>query len=224
MRVSVALSVWNGEPHVADAVASVLRQLGDDDELVVVDDGSTDGTLDALAPFGNRIRLIREPHRGLSASRNTSLDACRGRYQSFIDADDRWAPGALAALLEALETDVTTDVVVGLADEFLDETVHDRRAAGLREPQQGVRGWFMGSMLARRAVFDEVRFEEDRPMAITTDWLARARSSGVRFGLVDQVILERRLHAHNMTKDGGSYHQALLESLRANLDRTRPSR
>ena len=224
MRVSVAMSVWNGERHVADAVASVLRQLGEEDELVVVDDGSTDGTLDALAPFGDRIRLYREPHRGLSATRNTSLEACHGRYQSFIDADDRWAPGALAAQLEALEADITTDVVVGLADEFLDETVQDRRAAGLREPQLGVRGWFLGSMLARRPVFDEVRFEEDQPMAITTDWLARARSSGVSFGLVDRVVLERRLHPHNMTKDGGGYHQALLHSLRANLDRTRQPR
>lgn len=221
MRVSVAMASWNAAPYVAEAVRSVLDQLGADDELVVVDDGSTDQTREILASFGDRLRLHLAPHRGVSASRNASLDACGGRFQGFVDADDRWAPGSLAHLVGHLEASPDVDVVVGLADEFLDVGVVDPCAVGLRAPQQGVRGWFLGSMLARRAVFDQARFDETQPMAVTSDWLAKARDIDVVFAHCDEVVLERRIRPGSLTTDTDEYAQALLHSLRAGLARRR---
>jgi glycosyltransferase involved in cell wall biosynthesis len=218
------MSVWNGERDVIEAATSVLEQLGDDDELVVVDDGSTDRTVELLTSLGDRIRLLTAPHRGVSAARNTSVATCRGRYQGFIDADDRWAPGALTTLIEALEADPDADVVVGLADEFLDEALTHTPGVELRDPVQGARGWFLGTMLGRREVFDRVRFDEDQPMASTTDWLARARAAGVRFRPVDRVVLDRRLRHDSMTANADDYRSALIHALRANLARARSPR
>jgi glycosyltransferase involved in cell wall biosynthesis len=215
------MAVWNAERYVGEAVASVLSQLGPDDEVVVVDDGSTDRTLEVLVSYGDRVHVLAEPHRGVGAARNTSLDACRGRYQGFLDADDRWAPGALDALLGGLEGDPSADIVVGVTDEFLDEGIDSPEAAGLRPPEQGVRGWFLGTMLGHRAAFERVRFDEQQHLASTADWLTRIRETGVTFRPLDRVTLERRIRRDSLSADGDAYRQALMSSLRTKISRHR---
>ncbi len=221
--VSVMIGVRDAAPYVAEAIESVLAQLGHDDEVVVVDDGSTDGTAAVLAGYGDRLRVITQGPLGLSTARNRGLDASRGELLAFVDADDRWAPGSLAALQAALARHPDADAVLGRTDEFLDAKVQDPGAAGLRPPQQGVRSLFLGALLARRAIFDAVRFDEDQPMAITTDWLGRARAHGFDCREIDAVTLERRIRPDSMTADAGAYQQALLTSLRANIRGRRPS-
>lgn len=95
--VSVVMPAWNAERWVARAVDSALAQDHEPKEVIVVDDGSTDGTPGVLARYGRRIRVVRQPNRGLPAARNAGLHAARGELVAFLDADDRWLPGKLAA-------------------------------------------------------------------------------------------------------------------------------
>ena len=96
-RVSVIMTVHNGLPFVEAAVDSVLGQDFEDFELVVVDDGSTDGTAGVLAARTDpRLRLVRAPHRGRAAALNAALGLARGRYVANLDADDLALPGRLA--------------------------------------------------------------------------------------------------------------------------------
>jgi GT2 family glycosyltransferase len=81
---------------VGAAVASVLSQDFADFELIVVDDGSTDGTAGELAGFGSTVRFISTPKRGVSAARNSGVRASAGRYLAFLDSDDLWQAGKLA--------------------------------------------------------------------------------------------------------------------------------
>lgn len=95
--VSVIIPTFNREKQVALAVESVLNQQVTDCELIVVDDGSTDQTVNILSDrFGDRIRLVSQPHRGVSAARNLGADEACGRFLAFLDADDRWLPDKLA--------------------------------------------------------------------------------------------------------------------------------
>jgi glycosyltransferase involved in cell wall biosynthesis len=99
--VSVVIPCFNQAHFLADAVESVLVQTHTPTELIVVDDGSTDDTASVASRYP-QARLLRQPNMGLAAARNSGLDASRGDYLAFLDADDRFMPGALTAGLDCL--------------------------------------------------------------------------------------------------------------------------
>ena len=102
--VSVIVPVYNKRAYVDAAIKSVLEQEFSDCEIIVVDDGSTDGSCDALVTFGDQIRLYRQEHSGPSRARNFGIDKARGRYIAFLDADDEWFPTKLSVQIEFLES------------------------------------------------------------------------------------------------------------------------
>lgn len=102
--VSVVIPAYNGAWCVGRAIDSVLAQSCQDFELIVVNDGSTDGTSRVLAGYGAALRVIEQPNGGLSNARNTGIQAARGRYIAFLDADDWWLPGKLEQQLALMES------------------------------------------------------------------------------------------------------------------------
>lgn len=96
-KVSVIVPVYNRAAPVCAAIDSVLAQTFKDFELIVVDDGSTDATPLKLAAYGDKIKIIRQPNRGVSAARNAGIKAARGGLIAFLDSDDVWLPHKLAA-------------------------------------------------------------------------------------------------------------------------------
>ncbi|UCD78296.1 MAG: glycosyltransferase [Desulfobacterales bacterium] len=95
-KVSVIIPTYNRAWVVKEAVDSVLTQEYDDFELIVVDDGSTDDTRKALSACGPRIKVLRQPNRGVSAARNRGIAAAAGHLVAFLDSDDLWLPSKLA--------------------------------------------------------------------------------------------------------------------------------
>ncbi len=95
-KVSVIIPSYNRRPMLKEAVDSVLAQDFEDFELIVVDDGSTDGTTDEIKAYGGRVKLFRHPeNRGVSAGRNSGIVHARGKYIGFLDSDDLWVKGKL---------------------------------------------------------------------------------------------------------------------------------
>ena len=96
---SVVIPLWNKRDTIAATVASALAQTHRDFELVIVDDGSSDGSPDALADFADdRLRLISQPHAGPGSARNAGIEASLGDWIAFLDADDLWLSHHLAEL------------------------------------------------------------------------------------------------------------------------------
>ncbi len=93
--VSVVIPTYNRCNRLAGAIDSVLQQTYAPLELIVVDDGSTDGTTDMLKGHGDGIRVIRQENRGVSGARNTGVRAAKGGLIALLDSDDRWLPGKL---------------------------------------------------------------------------------------------------------------------------------
>lgn len=111
---SVVMPVYNRERYVEEAINSVLSQSCTDFELIVVDDGSTDRSLDIVGKFDDpRLHLFRNTHGGGAAARNTGIEAARGEFIVWIDSDDRQAPGALSALRQAMQECPEADVYYG---------------------------------------------------------------------------------------------------------------
>lgn len=104
-RVSVITPIYNGARTIARAIDSVLAQSYRDFEIIIVDDGSVDGTAEIVEGYGKRVTLIRESHAQQAAARNLAVKASHGEYLAFLDADDSWLPDKLARCVEALDRD-----------------------------------------------------------------------------------------------------------------------
>lgn len=100
--VSVVIPAFNAERFLAEAIRSALNQLLPPLEVIVVDDGSTDGTGEIARSFGEPVRCIRRENAGPSAARNRGIREARGEFIAFLDADDRWLPGHLAEAARVL--------------------------------------------------------------------------------------------------------------------------
>lgn len=101
--VSVVIPCYNNASFVTASVNSVLSQDYPNIEVIVVDDGSRDNSVEVLEQFGDKIRLIQQPNQGPAAARNTGLQAAQGHYIAFNDSDDFWLPGKLTAQVAHLE-------------------------------------------------------------------------------------------------------------------------
>jgi len=100
LNVSVVIPVFNKRRYLLRALESVLAQTHAEFEVILVDDGSTDGSLDTIGHLRDaRVRIARQPNAGVSAARNTGIRLARAPLVAFLDADDTWEPGFLAAML-----------------------------------------------------------------------------------------------------------------------------
>jgi glycosyltransferase involved in cell wall biosynthesis len=90
MTISVVIPAYNSEAHIERAIDSVLGQSVAADEIIVIDDGSTDGTADVVAGFGDKVKYIRQENAGAGAARNTGIEAATSEWIAFLDSDDEW--------------------------------------------------------------------------------------------------------------------------------------
>ena len=102
MKISVIIPVYNGEKTVARAIDSVLAQTRPADEVIVVDDGSTDGTAEIIQSYGDKVIYIHQQNAGASVARNAGIQAASGDWIAFLDADDEWLPKKLKLQSEHL--------------------------------------------------------------------------------------------------------------------------
>jgi len=111
--VTVLVDTYNQERFIEEALASVIGQdfPSDEMEILVVDDGSTDGTPDIVRKFEPRVRLIRKANGGQASAFNAGIPEAHGEIIAFLDGDDWWAPGKLACVVEAMNAETTLGIV-----------------------------------------------------------------------------------------------------------------
>ena len=111
--VSVVMPAYNARPFIEDSIRSVLNQDYPNIELIVVDDGSKDGTPEAAEKFDSRVKVLRQNNSGPAAARNRGIAAASGDFIAFLDADDIWLPGKLALQVQYLQAHPDVGVVFG---------------------------------------------------------------------------------------------------------------
>ena len=103
ITVTAVIPAYNAEKYVGRAIESVLVQTRQADEIIVVDDGSTDNTSQVVEQFGDKVIFIRQENAGASVARNTGIEAATSEWIAFLDADDEWLPDKLKLQIEHLQ-------------------------------------------------------------------------------------------------------------------------
>jgi Glycosyl transferase family 2 len=100
--IAVVIPVYDREHVIGRALDSVLSQRRRPDEILVIDDGSTDGTTEVVRSYGDTVRLLERPHRGVSVARNVGVNEATSAFVAFLDSDDFWEPDHLERMTEAI--------------------------------------------------------------------------------------------------------------------------
>ena len=219
--VSVIIPVYNGEEYLAEAIDSVLAQTHHPFEIIVVDDGSTDGTATVASRFKEHIRYIYQSNSGPAAARNRGLRIARGEVFGFLDADDLWVENKLDLQLARMDGDPSVQVVIGsiLAVKQLGLEDGKPRFKKLSDP---IVNLMVGSALFTSPIFDTVGlFDETLQFCEDWDWFMRARELDVPMMIHQDVTLLHRRHKENMTNQVGRISPFMLRMLKKSLDRRR---
>jgi glycosyltransferase involved in cell wall biosynthesis len=193
VSISVICPAWQAARTLPETLASVRAQTLLPAEILVIDDGSTDSTAELAE--ANGARVIRRAHAGPAVTLNAGIAASRGQLLAFVDADDLWTPDKLARQTQALAADAELGGVLGMMESFLCPSLPAEVASRYRLSEAPQRAWVLGTLLAHRTIFAAVGpLAEDMMAGFVADWFDRARHAGLRFAVLDQVVLRRRIH------------------------------
>lgn len=229
--VSAIVPAYNAERFLAQAIESALAQTLESSEIVIVDDGSTDGTGQIADHFSTlhpgRVRVIHQQNQGLPFARNTAIGAARGRYLALLDADDAWLPGHLESCVALLEKDPELGLVHA-NDETIDVDGNLLRGSQTRrwlDPRQDPYTAILlrlqhvncPTAVFRKSIVDAIGpFDglfnrlgcEDRDM-----WLRLAEVS--KFAYIDEIQALYRVHGGNMSAN----HATMIKARQVLIDK-----
>jgi O-antigen/teichoic acid export membrane protein/GT2 family glycosyltransferase len=205
--ISVAVPAYNAAPWIATTIDSVLAQTCPPLEIVVVDDGSTDRTVEELERFGSQVRVIRQDNRGPSAAYNRAFAAATGDYIAMCPADDVWEPHKLQWQGEVLAAHPEVDIAFGHAREFgLSEEEYDRPPGrGILDNRAFCRAMFETCLipaptaLIRRELYERLGpFREDLACEDYEFWM-RALAADAVFHYEPRLLVNFRRHGGNVS-------------------------
>jgi glycosyltransferase involved in cell wall biosynthesis len=203
---SVIIPTYNRASFVTKAVDSVLRQSFNDYEILVVDDGSTDTTTQALEQYGTRITVIHQANSGVSAARNLGIVNANGKWIAFLDSDDEWKENYLARQLEHIRSNpnviafITNAINIhpgGVSHTHFQNTMLKRFGVRtfvrIKRPFRAIMNdshWFLQSMVVRRDVLLRTGlFDTTLTIAEDLDVIARLALEG-EFGFNKEVLVQ----------------------------------
>jgi len=219
--VSVVIPVYNGDKYLAEAIESALGQTYTPLEVVVVDDGSTDASGQIAMGYDEAITYIRQERGGNGAARNHGVNESHGELLSFLDADDHWHATKVERESEVLADRPELSGVRSLVHEFVSPEIDEASRRRIRAAHEAIPGLLhYGTM--RRVAFERLGgFATDLQLAVGVDFSARWNDLGLNSELVNEVLVERRLHNRNNWTREANRHGDLVMAVKTSLDRRR---
>lgn len=233
--VSVILPVYQGEDIIARAIHSVLAQTYPHFELIVVDDGSTDGTWEQLQGIDDaRVKCLSQANQGVATARNCAFQHAKGDYIAFVDADDYWLPHKLATEIETLRQQTSPDTPACLiysAYYAVDDANHLIHCPPIRRHQGDLstqvledEGVFLPSTaLVHRSIYEALRgfktdcYHEDRVFFIEACQRFPAYATGKRLVLYRQSLSGRCRSVLKSYEDALKAELSIVETLQGSL-------
>jgi glycosyltransferase involved in cell wall biosynthesis len=214
----VVVPVFNGAAFVGAAIRSILSQTIPPHRIIVIDDGSTDRTAAEARRCGEGVEVISQNNAGPGAACTRGMDLVDAPFMAFLDADDIWLADKAAAQLARLRADTGLD---GLFTHcFVSRSVQPPFPGLPTQPCWG-RSAFVVRTERARAVGPMIDQPGRRGEMI--DWIARARTMGLRFEMMAEALMVRRVHENSLTFRRGANDAGYLAVAKAALDRRRSS-
>lgn len=228
MKITIGIPVYNCERWIGETIRSALDQTWPDKEVLVIDDGSTDGTVDICRAFGGEIRFISQGKRGGNAARNHALRLAAGEWIQFLDADDYLRPEKIA---KQLATGATTDSDVVCSPVVFEKWEEDRIVNRVPQVFENPIDWFSnwirwnmpqtgGCLWRKESLLKIGGWNESFTCNQEYELYFRAFKSGMRFKFVDVPEAVYRLWSEDTVcrKDKSSVIKGKTELLRQFLD------
>ena len=211
--VSVILPTYQRADRIERAIRSVLEQTFGNFELIVVDDGSTDDTESVVKAIrDDRIKYVKQMNAGACAARNAGLSLAKGRFVAFQDSDDAWKPRKLERQLHRLFS-TKADVAFHKLDYSKSDgtriLIPKRIGDGRVSLRDDLFGTGTQTILARKAVFDEERFDESLPRLQELEWLVRILEKGFVVECVDEGLVKYSVGDDSITSNPAKLFKAL---------------
>jgi glycosyltransferase involved in cell wall biosynthesis len=219
---SIVMAAYNAAPYIRETVESALAQTYKSVEIIVVDDGSTDGTREVLAPYieRNAITYIRQENKGPSAARNVGIAHSRGEFIAFLDADDIFMPEKVEKQVGYLAAHPECGVSYCGVRHF--EDTHPERLMQLKGNYYSGKDVLPGllgknfiitlSVVLRRSAIDMVGgFDESFRRSEDWELWFRLAHHGVQFSYLPEVLAECRLHAGSLSRGSDGWETRVKE-------------
>lgn len=219
--VSCVVPVFDGERYLAEALDSILSQTYQPVEIIVVDDGSTDGTAQVVAGYGERIQYLFQENSGAPAARNRGIEAAQGEFVAFLDADDLWHKEKLARQMARFDARPELGICNTHQENFwiaeLKEEEKRFRESGAASTVPGA----LSALVVRRTVFSEIGvLDGSLRHHDVMDWLGRAKEGQIAIEILSDTLVFRRLHFDNVSRNRGAAHDdEMLRAIKGKLDR-----
>lgn len=221
MSVSIVLIARNGAEYIAAAIRSVQQSQRKPAEIIVVDGGSTDATVE-IASQDPLVRVVRQQSRGIPGAYNEGINAARSDLIAFISHDDLWEPGKLDVQAGHMEAHPELDLTVTMVQHFLADGAPIPEGFRPELLEKPVPGFIMEALMVRRRLFDKVGlFDPKFTAGEDTDWFARVFDAGVPLAVLPQPLVRKRVHGTNFSINAPALNQHLMRALRASLQRKR---
>jgi glycosyltransferase involved in cell wall biosynthesis len=222
--VSIIIPVFNAEKYVQEAIQSVLSQTYKNIELICINDQSTDNSLTILESFRNKIILVNnENNCGTAESRNKGIRIARGEYLAFIDNDDIWESNKLEVQMNHLRNNPALNVLFSYMQCFISPDISEEIKKIRYCPPDPTPGYIPSTVVIKRSSFKKVGYFESRwKNGESVAWIFKAKDVGLNFGIVDDVLVKRRIHETNKSAlDSSTSKSEYLRIVKESLDRRR---
>jgi glycosyltransferase involved in cell wall biosynthesis len=222
--ISCVVPAYNGERYLGEALNSLLAQTHPALDVIVVDDGSTDGTSEIAGGFGPPVRLVRQSNAGPAAAINRGFEAVRGEFVAVLAADDLWPVDRLERQLERFRRRPELDISLGhLANFWVKELAEEEGRFTDHRLSKPIPGHTVATMLARRSALEAVgHLDPGQRHAFSTEWFLRVQQHGLVVEMLDDILLHRRMHPENRSRlHAGRSRSEYLDLLKRSLDQQR---
>ncbi|MEM7635146.1 MAG: glycosyltransferase family A protein [Pseudomonadota bacterium] len=201
-KISVVIPAYNAANTIAETLDSLSSQTRAADEIIVVDDGSTDATSDVVVNHPVGAKVVKQSNSGAAAAFNNGIGNASGDYIALLDADDIWTPEKLQVQEAALQVHGTGAIILGHVEAFECPSQPSELFANLAYVKGKTPGYLAGTVLVRRdLIAGEAKcLDTSLRTGYFIEWYRRRKSEGVETVMLDDLVMRRRIRANTLSR------------------------